>query len=208
MRTVEIYGKSQQSAKPDWQHRIQFPFEVSLDLSEQYFTRNQSLLSGNLTLPSNPVIKWVLAFAELSNAQKTEALPHIDLALRKSTLPADDHISAATQAWFAQLIALDGPDIRKASIWLSRYCLNPQATIQQLSPTTSEQKAASASSRPVSGHSSPPDQTTENMTTQNMTTQNMTESPFPPYAGPIGKPPSAHRIVAASEGRRRFQIQT
>ncbi len=215
MRTVEIYGKSQQSAKPNWQHRVQFSpsavtasvttpkAEAPLDLSEQCFTRNQSLLSGNLTLPSQPVIKWVLAFAELSNAQKTEALPHIDLALRKSALPAADSLSAATQAWFAQLIALEGPDIRKASIWLSRYCLNPQATIQQLSPTAFREQSASASSQPVSGPSSRSVQTAEN------TVENTAESPFPPYAGPKGKPPSAQalaRIVAASEGRRRFQL--
>lgn len=232
MRTVEIYGKSQQSAKPNWQHSAQFlpddgskpqaqpvqpsstatatvavmasvtiqKDEAPLDLSEQCFTRNQSLLSGNLTLPSKSVIKWVLAFVELSNAQKTEALPHIDLALRKSTLPAADSLSAATQAWFAQLIALEGPDIRKASIWLSRYCLNPQATIQQLSPTAFGEPSASASSQPGLGNSSRPAQTAENMA----------ESPFPPYAGPTGKPPSAQahaRIVAASEGRRRFQLQ-
>ncbi len=216
LRTVEIYGKSKQSPKPNWQHHVQFPLERSepstqaasittqaapLDLSEQCFTRNQSLLSGSLTLPSKPVIQWVLAFDALSNAQKTEALPHVDLALRKSTLPADDILSAATQAWFTQLIALDGPDIRKASIWLSRYCLNPKVTVQQLSPNASEENAAAASSRQVSGASSQMSQTSKNMT----------GSPFPPYAGPKGRSPSAQavaRIVAASEGRRRFQLQT
>ncbi|MEL7050365.1 MAG: hypothetical protein AAGM45_01075 [Cyanobacteria bacterium J06588_5] len=108
--------------------------ETPLDLSEYCFTRNKSLLSGNLTLPSKPVIQCVLAFSDLTNAQKQEALPHIDVALRKSAAPESDKLSGETKNWFDLLAALDGPDVRKGSIWLSRYCLNPSDTVEQLSP--------------------------------------------------------------------------
>lgn len=138
IETATIYGKSKQSAKPTWQQTISLtvvaqtpdPFapapteaapkptnaEPSLDLSEYCFTRNKSLLAGNLTLPSKPVIKLVLSFAALANEQKLEILPLLDKVLRKPDVEIEESLSAEATAWLTQIAALEGPDVRKASI--------------------------------------------------------------------------------------------
>lgn len=109
------------------------PPEPLLDLTEHCFTRNKSLLKGNLTLPSKAVIQLVLSFHGLTNAQKQAVLPFIDKALLNKPNPGvDNMLGAEAKTWLAQIPELEGPDSRKASIWLSRYCLAPMATVDQL----------------------------------------------------------------------------
>ena len=107
------------------------PDKSSLDLSGYCFTRNKSLLKGDLTYPAESVAQLVLSFAALKDEQKQQALPHIEQFLRKP-LPLEDEISDEAKEWLKKIEALEGPQIRKASIWLSRYCLNPAKTVAQL----------------------------------------------------------------------------
>ena len=178
MRTAIFYGKAKQSAQPAWQCRVQLineptadPFapetsddsseaepnttksasrsqEPAIDLSEHCFTRNQSLLRGKLTLPSKDVCKVVLSFSELANEQKLAVLPHCTKLLRKPEPVEDEALSAETTQWIEQVVALESNDVRKLSIWLSRYCLNPDETAEQLqhrvSPPAAEAEPASA----------------------------------------------------------------
>ncbi len=177
MQTVTIYGKSRQSAKPDWQHCFQMgsqmgsqmgaqsgqaptaksptsakAAEPSLDLSEHCFIRNPSLLSANLTPPAKVVAQTMLSFAALPNAQKLAVLPHIAPLLRKPAPVDDPALTSETQAWITDVLAIEGDDIRKLSIWLSRYCADPTATVAQLSlkvtPPSETSSSSDASSAP------------------------------------------------------------
>jgi len=153
LETVTIYGKSQQSSKPNWQYRTRIvsqnprpdstnelspqklqvaSAEPSLDLSEYCFTRNQSLLRGKLTLPSKPVCKAVIAFALLPNAQKLAVMPHCTKLLCKPEPVEEAALEKESQEWIEQVINLESNDLRKLSIWLSRYCVEPAETIEQL----------------------------------------------------------------------------
>jgi len=205
IQSVTIYGRSQQSDKPDWQQSISFapqrrgqpnqapstaqpptaqnkaeksepspekplaqlpepsapqpkqeqkqeqssaseaqrslPTELSqppIDLSEHCFTRNKSLLSGSLTPPSEKVSQVVLAFAALPNEQKCVLLPYCQKLLRKPEPVEDDTLSEASQAVVAAILPLEGNDLRKLSIWLSRYCAHPAATAEALMPKAPE----------------------------------------------------------------------
>jgi len=116
------------------------PSASSADWSEYCFTRNKSLLKGDLTYPAECVAQLVLAFAALSDDQKQDALPHIEQALRKP-VPIETEMSAEAKGWLEKIAKLEGPQIRKASIWLSRYCLDPVATVGQLDKSAIAQKA-------------------------------------------------------------------
>lgn len=224
IETITIYGKSQQSNKPEWQQSIRFSLqerasalqkpsapasakasEKPLDLTEYCFTRNKSLLSGKLTLPSKPVIQLVLAFASLSNAHKSEALPHIDLALRKCAVPEAD-FSGEVQAWFEQLAALEGPDVRKGSIWLSRYCLDTEGTLDQLGGGAIADNSANDSNK----ESARSPLVTDSAATQ-QTASDRPKSNFPPYAGPgaSSRPPKrmAYRPTKQAQPKKAKSIK-
>lgn len=148
MQTVTIYGKSQQSAQPEWQYSFRLgspaavsaaPAEKPLDLSEHCFIRNRSLLSGNLTPPAKAVTRLVLSFTALPNVQKLALLPRLTQLLRQpEPRPGDEALEAIARTWIAEVLALDGNGLRQLSIWLSRYCAHPAETIEQLSPATAE----------------------------------------------------------------------
>ncbi len=173
MQTVTIYGKARQSAKPDWQYGFEIGgfaarsqglpsespqaasvtsslTEPPLDLSEHCFIRNPSLLAVSLTPPAKPVAQAVLSFAALANAQKLTLLPHVASLLRKPAPIENPALAAEAQAWITEVLTLEGDDIRKLSIWLSRYCADPAATVAQLSlkaaPPQSESNPSSESS--------------------------------------------------------------
>ncbi len=166
MRTVTIYGKSRQSAKPDWQQRFEIGPEVGqfsygeapptpisastalpaleveppLDLSEYCFIRNLSLLSVDLTPPGKAVTQTVLSFVALPDAQKLAVLPHFTELLQKPEPLPDDALAPESHAWITEILALEGDNLRKLSIWLSRYCANPTATVELLKPIVATSK--------------------------------------------------------------------
>ncbi|MEL6777237.1 MAG: hypothetical protein AAFO06_08280 [Cyanobacteria bacterium J06597_16] len=162
------------------------PPEPTLDLTEYCFTRNKSLLKGNLTLPSKAVIQLVLSFHGLTNANKQEALPHIDKGLRKPEPIVDEALSPAAQTWLDQLPDLEGPDRRKASIWLSRYCLDPAATVDQLDVSSPVPEADTAEATDENQESEP----------------SSTQRPFPTthrhHSESPSAQPSAHQRANAS----------
>ena len=146
IETLTIYGKSQQSNKPEWQQTVQFPLQ----------------------------------------------------SLEQATSPA------SVQPVDTQLAALEGPDVRKGSIWLSRYCLNPETTVEQLSPG-----AIASSSTAVPGDSLSAEEDGRSHPTDRPVklaqSHNKPQSNFPPYAGPgvSNKPTSAAVQRAAQQAAQR-----
>lgn len=90
----------------------------------------------------------MLAFAALPNAQKLAVLPHIDELLRKLKPVQDDSLAPESQAWITELLALEGDNIRKLSIWLSRYCADPAATVALLKPVVAKPEDDASEQRP------------------------------------------------------------
>lgn len=76
----------------------------------------------------------MLSFAALPNTQKLAVFPHVAQLLRKPEPLEDEALEPETRAWIAEILALQGDDSRKLSIWLSRYCADPAATVEQLRP--------------------------------------------------------------------------
>lgn len=108
--------------------------EPPLDLSGYCFIRNKSLLSGKLSPPSPAVAQIVLSFAALTNVQKSDVISHLDGVLRNPDQISADSFEPTIQAWLAEISKLEGDALRKLSIWLSRYCAAPDATLAQLDP--------------------------------------------------------------------------
>ncbi|MBE9079366.1 hypothetical protein IQ241_19040 [Romeria aff. gracilis LEGE 07310] len=156
--TVTIYGRAQGQTQPDWQQTVPLvsftapippnetppdetpPNETETpavdpapDLTQYCFVRNLSLLTIELLAPTSEIAQLVNDFHALSPAEKLSVLPGLDLAFRSPEKVTTDGLSPNPQVWLQQLLEIEPSSARKASIWLSRYCHNPEATVEQVS---------------------------------------------------------------------------
>ncbi|NJL84505.1 MAG: hypothetical protein HC890_19095 [Chloroflexaceae bacterium] len=129
----------------DWERRLELappPPPVSLevaskasqlDLSSYCFTRNLPLLSADLPAPSEKIAKLVLFLHELSAAGKEQFLPVLDQCFKnpEERLPT---LPGPMQEQIEEIRRLEPEPWRRAGIWLSRYCYDPETTMTQLSP--------------------------------------------------------------------------
>ena len=99
-------------------------------ISDYCFIRNKSLLNEEIISPPLPVAELVTSFHELSASEKQELLPIMSQLLEKETPDSIEKVSA--QQWVEKLFALNPEHLRKARIWLSRYCYDPEKTITTL----------------------------------------------------------------------------
>jgi hypothetical protein len=104
----------------------------STDLSQYCFTRNRLLLTSDILPPSESIARLLQAFDALPYLNQKQILPHLEGFFRTSNLPSIADLSADTQAWFHQLEAINPAELRKTSIWMSRYCLNSAAAMSQV----------------------------------------------------------------------------
>jgi hypothetical protein len=112
---------------------LQIESELSRsDLSHYCFTRNQALLTSEILPPTEKIARLVQSFHGLSLKNKLNALPHVEHFFRASSLPALDDVNVETQAWLHQLAQIDAANLRKTAIWMSRYCLSPEAAMNQV----------------------------------------------------------------------------
>jgi hypothetical protein len=102
------------------------------DLSHYCFTRNQALLTSEILPPNEKIARLVHSFHGLSFLDKLSALPHVDSFFRTASLPPLDDLNVETQTWLYQLEQIDSANLRKTAIWMSRYCLNPEAAMGQV----------------------------------------------------------------------------
>lgn len=99
------------------------------DLSRYCFTRNRSLLDAQLVAPSTKLSELIKFFHELPDNVKLQVLNVLEVFFRTFEPPNIDRFTPEIQQWFEQLFAwtqADESGIRKASIWFSRYCYNPE----------------------------------------------------------------------------------
>ncbi len=105
-------------------------------LSDYCFIRNQSLLNKEIVAPPLPVAELVTSFHELSASEKQQLLPIMSQLLQQKTPEGIEEISA--QQWIEKLFTLNEENLRKARIWLSRYCYDPEKTIATLKNTENQ----------------------------------------------------------------------
>ncbi len=104
----------------------------SLGLASYCFIYNKSLLEGELLPPTLEIAKIVYFFHNLPTISKHQLLPVIDDYFRQAKMPNVHKFSVGIQQWLVQITTLPADRVRKASIWLSRYCLNPEATMVEI----------------------------------------------------------------------------
>jgi hypothetical protein len=166
----------------------------SSDLSQYCFTRNQALLTSEILPPTEKIARLVQSFHGLSRVDKLSALPHVEHFFRASSLPALDDVNVETQAWLHQLTQIDAANLRKTSIWMSRYCLNPEAAMNQVTVVLplAEVTAAAAALEAAAPQS----------LAQRMLATTSTESSLEMYSAAA---PARSRTAAASEPERSLQ---
>jgi hypothetical protein len=104
------------------------------NLSRYCFTRNRSLLDAQLVAPSAKLSELIKFFHELSDDLKPPILDVLEEFFQIEP-PKIDRFDPEIQQWFEQLFAwtqADESGIRKASIWFSRYCYNPEKTLAEI----------------------------------------------------------------------------
>jgi hypothetical protein len=131
IQTVWLYSRAMGEVEPDWQSRIPLPSIAPADpdsfqLSQYCFIRNRLMLTADLLPPSRSLAQLIQAFHELPATIQAQVLPRLDEVFRTGEIP--QKLSDAGE-WLGQLTALSGEDIRKAPIWMSRYCFDGAATL-------------------------------------------------------------------------------
>lgn len=121
--------------QPDVLESENLPTESALsssDLSQYCFTRNHALLTSEILPPTEKIARLVQSFHGLSLKNQLTTLPHVEHFFRANSLPALDDVNLESQDWLHQLGQIDTANLRKTAIWMSRYCLNPETTMTQV----------------------------------------------------------------------------
>ena len=104
----------------------------SLDLSQYCFIRNHSLLTASIVPPPAEVARVVLFFHNLPDSEKEQVLSTLEPALKQAKVREDNNFSSEVNQWLEEIAGFNPEQSRKASIWFSRYCNNPEKTLSEL----------------------------------------------------------------------------
>jgi hypothetical protein len=115
-----IYDQGSEETKP------------TLFLKQYCFTRNRALLTSEVIPPSRAVAQLLCDFHGLAEIDKKGILPCLEDFFRSSPTAGMDQCSDDAATWFETLAQMPGHDLRKAAIWLSRYCYDPKNTFMTL----------------------------------------------------------------------------
>ncbi len=149
VKHLVLYSRPMGQQAADWktQIRLSQPLpsplgdpEEPLDLSRFCFIDDRLLLTADLPKPPTEVGQAIVAFHRLTSAQKREILPLLSTLFNNPSAVSTVELSVEGTLWLEPLKSLNPHHLRLLSIWLSRYCLNPSATLQQLEsvPTSSQ----------------------------------------------------------------------
>ena len=127
-------------------------------LSDYCFTRNKSLLTCELLPPPEKIAKLVQVFHGLPDSSKESILPILEPFFRDSNFLRTEQFDSEIQQWFEQFTQLSDAEARKASIWFSRYCFNPEKTMDDVMAVLEPETAVAASDSQEPAMTSPPEQ--------------------------------------------------
>ncbi len=102
-----------------------------INLTQYCFITNQKLLTSDILAPDKDTIRLVKFFHHLSDNNKQKILPALDNYFKLAKIPDTDKLSVALQNWLKQIAELDDEHRRTAEIWLSRYCFDRDATLNE-----------------------------------------------------------------------------
>lgn len=102
---------------------------LSLDLHKYCFISNQRLLYAVLVPPEENIARLINTFEQFAAAIKRLQLPILQMYFEKLIIPDLNDFEPEVRIWWVEIIKLESQQQRYLAIWLSRYCLHPEATI-------------------------------------------------------------------------------
>ncbi len=96
------------------------------------FISNKGLLTFQILPPDETLCKLIQFFHNLPDELKADILPLLEKFFASSVISPTAEFDDDVQQWFEQLTQLDKAQSRKASIWFSRYCFNPEKTMTEV----------------------------------------------------------------------------
>ena len=175
---------------------ITTPEEIEKSPYANYcFTSNKGLLTFKILPPDESLAQLIQFFHALPDSLKADILPLLEQFFATSELLPTEQFELEVQQWFEQLTQLDKAQLRKASIWFSRYCFDPEKTMTEvlaiIAPEPPIVEADRESDRTEDTQKTSTINTTQKRPTQHKThtskTQNTTSTvKLHPLALPIG----------------------
>ncbi len=138
-----------ENLKVDEPETLEIDSEIgAADLSHYCFTRNHALLTAEILPPTEKIAYLVQSFHLLPFLDKLSALTHVEGFFRGISPPALEDSTVEAQAWLQQLQQIEPADLRKTAIWMSRYCLNPEAAMSQVAVVVPQPEATASTVNP------------------------------------------------------------
>jgi len=137
---------------PDWQETYTVPPPLAPPpeppadspkvLSDYCFSRNKGLVSAALDNPPPRVAALVWQFHERGLAAQLALAPFLAEFFAAPAKTSPDRLSEEDRWFINDIKSFDDREFRSTSVWLSRYCRDPEATLAQvravLQPVTEE----------------------------------------------------------------------
>ncbi|MFN3361414.1 MAG: hypothetical protein ACK421_08325 [Pseudanabaenaceae cyanobacterium] len=101
-------------------------------LSDFCFTRNKALVKAELPAPAKKVAENVKFFHELSERVQLELAPVLEDFFKNPDKTSLVSVTPELRTWFEDLKKLKDDEFRSQSIWLSRYCYDPEKTMGEV----------------------------------------------------------------------------
>lgn len=120
------------------------------NLAQYCFVTNQKLLTRDIPPPNKETMRLVKVFHHLSDNYKHKISPVLDDYFKLAKIANTEKLSVGVQQWFKQITELNDDDTHQVSIWLSRYCFDSAATLEEFK-AVSEKQAAIATAKKAQG---------------------------------------------------------
>ena len=104
----------------------------SLDLTQYCFIRNQRLLYAVLDAPQANIASLIRTFDRFERSLKRSQLPILEAYFDRGIAPDLATFALKVRTWWIEITELDSDKRHKLAIWLSRYCLNFQQTMNTI----------------------------------------------------------------------------
>jgi hypothetical protein len=105
-------------------------FSANNNLAQYCFISNPELLTKKKANPSKTVIRLVKFFHYLSNSDRQQLPPILEIYFREGVIHPEE-TSPAIQNWLKQIAALDDRERNVFALWLSCYCFDPTKTLAE-----------------------------------------------------------------------------
>lgn len=103
----------------------------SFDLSQYCFIRNKGLLNAKILPPSTSIATIIQNLHQVSDTEKQQFLSALKQWIENSQLSLEGFSQEIKKA-LETITQFDSETQRKALMWLSRYCFNPEETLSQV----------------------------------------------------------------------------